>query len=161
MLSLSLASLLRRRESPHNSAVKGFFDMSASVLESLLSDTGTFRSSGFVRLKCWIRSRHDLKSLPRPSLISECLWNTQNSASDVLTCTQGWKGEWLDCIKGYFADFCSCDSEQILSKCLEPILFEEKKFKAFSFYKSKGTFHNKKYFLKPTHTGIFHVALSC
>lgn len=146
MLSLSLASLLRRRESPHNSAVKGFFDMSASVLESLLSDTGTFRSSGFVRLKCWIRSRHDLKSLPRPSLISECLWNTQNSASDVLTCMQGWKGEWLDCIKGYFADFCSCDSEQILSKCLEPILFEEKNSKHFPFINPKEHFTIKNTF---------------
>lgn len=146
MLSLSLAPLLRRRESPHNSAVKEFFDMSDSVLGSLFSDTGTFRSSGFVRFKCWIRSRHDLKSLPRLSLISECLWNTQNSASDVLTCIQGWKGEWLDCIKGYFADSCSCDSEQILSKCLEPILLEEKNSEHFPFINPKEHFTIKNTF---------------
>ena len=147
MLSLSLAPLLRRRESPHNSAVKGFFDVFESVCRGPCSVT-------WERLEAptswgWsVRSGWDMIC----KVCQDCVWSQSACGTPKIVHLMYWRAynagrvSVFDCIKGHFADSGACDSEQILSKCLGPILLEEKKCKAFSFSKSKGTFHNKNYF---------------
>lgn len=147
MLSLSPDPLLGWRESPHNSAVKGFFDVFEPLCWDLCSVT--WECLGAPALWGWsVGSGWDMIC----KVCQDCVWSQSVCGTTKIVHLMYWRAHntgmvgVFDCIKGYFADSCACDSEQILSKCLGLILLEEKKKKSkhFPFISPKEHFTIKK-----------------